>query len=115
MCLYGRIEERQHMSTIRRRFRQSRIVNPADYQGHPFKRVDSVGFCLKLVEGCDLVVYSRLFNKITAGVGKEINHALKVGKQVFELKGGRLVRRIRQAKYISRQATVRLYRRYRGY
>ena len=36
---------------------------------HPEKLRDIVGFCLKLVEGCEIVVFRRFFGKITAGVG----------------------------------------------
>lgn len=44
-----------------------------------------MGLCLRLVEECDIVVFSRLLGKITAGVGKEVNHAMKNGKAVYEI------------------------------
>lgn len=113
MCLYGRADERQQLARIRKKFRRSKIVNPADYDGHPLKQADTVGFCLKLVEGCDLVVFSRLLGKITAGVGKEVNHALKIGKPVFELSLAKIVRRTRKVAHVSRRDTIVLYRRYR--
>ncbi len=112
MCLYGEPDERKHLARIRREFRRCEVVNPADYDGDPAKMRDTVGFCLNLVEGCDAVVFCRLLGKITAGVGKEVNYALRVGKPVFELQGARIVRRARRVAYISRRDTLRLYSRY---
>ncbi|MCL6566748.1 MAG: nucleoside 2-deoxyribosyltransferase [Acidobacteriia bacterium] len=114
MCLYGEPEEHQELAQIKRKFRGSRIVNPADYDGHPDKRRNGVRFCLRLIEGCDIVVFSRLLGKVTAGVGKEVNHALKIGKPVFELAQGRFIRHTRPVKYISRPATINLYERWRA-
>jgi hypothetical protein len=65
-----------------------------------------VGFCLKLIDKCDVVVFSRLLGKITAGVGKEVNHALKTGKLVFELSSKKIKPQTRRVKYISRQGDV---------
>ena len=113
MCIYRRREERDQLRVIRQGFRKFRIVNPAVYDGHPEKLADTIGFCLRLVEASDMVVYSRLLGKITAGVGKEINHALRKGKPVFEVSGRRLIRRTRRVSYISRRATISLYERWR--
>lgn len=115
MCLYGRLDELQELRLIRRRFRRASIVNPARYNDHPDKRTDTVGFCLALIDGCGVVVFSRCLGRITAGVGKEVNHAIKTGKTVFELTAGKLVPRTRRVKHISRIATIRLYQRYRGW
>ena len=35
----------------------------ARYDGHPDKQTDTVGFCLKLIDKCDVVVFSRLLGK----------------------------------------------------
>jgi len=72
-----------------------------------------MSFCLKLVDGVDIVVFSRLLGKITAGVGKEVNHALKRRKPVFEIVGRKLVRRTRVVRHITRGATIVLYERWR--
>jgi hypothetical protein len=66
-----------------------------------------MGFCLRLIEECDIVTFSRPMGKITAGVGKEVNHALKRGKIVYEITQAGLVRRHRPVKYLPR--TGRLY------
>jgi anaerobic glycerol-3-phosphate dehydrogenase len=71
MCTYGTIAEEFELKQIRTGFRRVRIVNPASFDGHPEKRKDTVGFCLRLVEKCDAVVFSRLMGKVTAGVGKK--------------------------------------------
>lgn len=114
MCIYRRREERDQLRAIRRGLpRRSQIVNPAVFDGHPEKLADTIGFCLRLVEASDAVVFSRLVGKISAGVGREINHALKKGKPVFEVSGQRLVRRTRRVTYISRRATISLYERWR--
>ncbi len=113
MWLYGHRAEHEELCVIRRGFRRGKIVNPADYSGHPEKLADTVDFCLRLVEDSDAVVFSRLLGKVTAGVGKEVNHALRLGKPVFELVARKLVRRTRQVKYITRRATVALYRKWR--
>ena len=113
MCTYGTIAEQFELQSIRSQFQRARIVNPARYEGHPEKLRDTVGFCLRLVEKSDVVVFSRLMGKVTAGVGKEVNHAIRLGRPVFELVGGRLKKRRSTTKYISRAATIRLYRRWR--
>lgn len=113
MCTYGELDEWRELRHIRRELSRISVVNPASYDGHPLKQTDTVGFCLKLVEHCDVIVFARLMGKITAGVGKEVNHALKIGKPVFELANGKLVRRTRKVAYISRTATISLYRKYR--
>lgn len=113
MCTYGELDGWRELRHIRRVLSRISIVNPAKYDGHPEKQTDTVGFCLKLVEGCDIVIFSRLMGKVTAGVGKEVNHALKIGKPVFELANGKLTRRARKVAFISRSATISLYRKYR--
>jgi hypothetical protein len=114
MCTYGTIAEEFELKRIRSGFRRVRIVNPSKYDGHPEKLKDTIGFCLRLVEKSDAVVFSRLMGKVTAGVGKEVNYALRIRRPVFELVGSQLKRRKRPVKYISRAATIRLYRRWRS-
>ena len=102
-------------SKIRQRFSRYQLVNPARYENHPGKQADGMYFCMKLIEDCDLVVFSRLQEKITSGVGKEINHALKIGKPVYELRpDGRCVRVRKRQQYLSRQSTIRLYGKWRS-
>jgi len=65
MCTYGKLDELAALKHIGTRYRRARIVNPAEYDDHPDKRKDTVGFCLRLIEGCDVIVFSRLLDKIT--------------------------------------------------
>ncbi len=46
ICLYDEADDQRQLTQIRRRFRRSTIVNPARYDGHPEKQIDTVGFCL---------------------------------------------------------------------
>jgi len=105
MCIYGHLVESQELAAIRRRFKGS-VVNPAKYDDDPEKRRDTIGFCLRLIERCDVIVFSKLLGKITAGVGKEINHALKLKKLVYELCDGKVSRRIRPVRYLSRNRRI---------
>ncbi len=113
ICIYGRVAERRELAIIRRKFRDREIVNPADYRYEPEKLRDTIGFCLRLVAGSDVVVFSRLLGKVTAGVGKEVNHALRLGKPVYEIVARGVVRRQRKVAYITRRQTVALYKRWR--
>lgn len=113
MCTYGKSDERRDLARIRRRWTRAIIVNPARYSEHPEKLADTMNFCFGLVGRCQFGVFTRLLGKITCGVGKEVNHALKIGKPVFELDGKKLVHRSRRVSYISRVSTIRLYAKYR--
>ncbi len=113
ICTYGWPSERRELTAIRRAFPGSRIVNPAAYRNHPAKRRDGMRFCLGLVARADVVVFSRLLAKVTSGVGKEVNHALQLGKRVFGLATGSVVRRGRRVAYLTRRATLALYEQWR--
>jgi len=109
MPIYGTLAEKHELTHIRCNFPRVRIVNPAKYQNHPEKRRDKMGFCLRLVEASDALVFSRYRGKVTAGVGKEVNHALRVGLPVFELKGKRLQRQRKRVRHLSLDETLRMY------
>ncbi len=113
MCLYRSQAEWEEVHAIKRFFRDAKIINPADYSNHPEKRADTMGFCLRLVEGSDVVVFSRLLEKVTAGVGMEVNHALKLERPVLELIGKKIVKQANPVKYITRSDTKALYKKWR--
>jgi len=113
MCTYGWAAERPELVITRRKFRRARIVNPAAYRDHPDKRRDQIGFCLRLVAASHSVVFSRIMGKVTAGVGKEVNHALRLGKPVYEIVAAKVVRRKRRVSYISPRASRTLYEKWR--
>jgi len=103
MCLYGTEQEKKELLLIREKFKDAEIINPANYQNR------SMDFYLRLVDKCHIVVFSRLLGKVTAGVGKEVNHALKKGKDVYMLNEVSLTPIKSPVKYISRQSTRELY------
>lgn len=113
MCMYRRRAEKEQLLAIREQFPRTRVINPARYDGHPDKLMDTLGFCLRLITKCDAVVFSRILGKVTAGVGAEVNHALRLGLPVFEVVGNRCIRRRRAVRYVGRKATYRLYDKWR--
>ena len=109
MPIYRTAAEERELRKVGSMFPRARIVNPAKYQNHPEKQRDKIGFCLRLVEGCDAVVFSRFRGKVTAGVGKEVNYALGIGLPVFQLTGSRSKRLRSPVRYLSVYETLRLY------
>jgi hypothetical protein len=59
-----------------------------------------------------VVVFRRFFGKVTAGVGKEVNHALRLGKRVYEVRNGCFKVVKSRLSYLSRANTNRLYNRF---
>ncbi len=113
ICTYGSQQEQIEIMSIKANFLECTIVDPGSYENSVEKRNDGMEFCKRLVNTCDCLVFSRLFNKITAGVGKEINHALSQNKLVYELKDGKVERIEKSVKYISREDTIKLYNKWR--
>lgn len=113
MCKYGTDDEQEELEHIRKNFPDHSIVDPGSYSNNPEKHLDSMNYCKRLVSGCDMLVFTRLLGKITSGVGIEINHALSENKMVFELKKGKIKPVKKSVKYISREKTISLYRKYR--
>lgn len=104
ICLYGTEREKKELLLIREKFKDAEIINPVNYQGH------LMDFYLRLVDKCHIVVFSRLLGKVTAGVGKEVNYALKKDKDVYMLNSESLILIKSPVKFISRQSTRELYR-----
>jgi hypothetical protein len=113
-CLFGDSNEQRELRFIQRRFRWASVVNPAVYDRDPYAWAIPIRFYFNLIDECAVLVFSRCLGKITTGVGKEVNHALKVKKMVFELKGRKLVPRTRRVKYVSRRQTSLLFKNYRA-
>ncbi len=72
-----------------------------------------MAFYLELIDTCDVVVFTRLGGRITSGVGKEVNWALRNGKRVYELQKGELLPVRHSVNYVSRQDTLKLYEEWR--
>lgn len=70
-------------------------------------------FCLRLVAEANAVVFSRVLGRVTSGVGKEVNQALRPCKPVFEVAAGKVVRPRGRVAYITRRETLSLYEKWR--
>lgn len=111
--LYGTEAESSEKQKIVENIPNVTIVDPGSYRDNPQKRNGGMEYCLRLVEKCNGLVFTRFLNKITAGVGKEVNHAIKKKMPVHELKNGKLRKVRKPVKYLSREETVKLYRMWR--
>ena len=103
MSMYGTREEKLKKAQIKRAFPGSHIVDPSLFPDH------EMAYYLRRVERCNMVVFSRLEGKIGAGIGKEINHALKSGMPVFELlNGGNVTVVTEPVKHLTVAETIKL-------
>jgi hypothetical protein len=109
LCTYGTQVERREQEVIRKCFPAYEIVDPGSYEDNIEKLVGGMNYCLKLVESCDILVFSRTLGQVTAGVGKEIKHALALGRAVFEVDGDALKPISSAPVYLSRERTRELY------
>lgn len=109
ICTYGTNEEKQEITHIKTIFPNHDIVDPGTFKDNPDKQRDGMEYCKKLVSKCDALVFSRLFGKVTAGVGIEIHHALSEKKPVYEIKGSKVKTVKKPLEYISREDTRKLY------
>lgn len=110
MPLYGTEKELNEKQSIVKNMPNITIVDPGSFQDNIEKRNGGMEYCLNLVEKCNGLVFTRFLNKITAGVGKEVNHAIKKKILVHELKNGKLRKVTKPVKYLSREDTVKMYR-----
>ncbi len=109
MCTYYTTLEEQELAIIRKSYPTHGIVDPGDYEDNPEKALKGMDYCLELVESCDALVFSRLMGMVTAGVGKEVEHALSLGKPVYELIGDTAMLIHESPNYLSRGETRDLY------
>jgi len=75
--IYGKPAEHTELKYIRRKFRTFRIVNPARYEGHPEKLRDTMGFCLRLVEKCDAIIFSESVRDSVGSAGTRSDIAIQ--------------------------------------
>lgn len=83
---YNTAIERGCISIIKQHFPGCEIINPKDLYFDDFSEY------LRVVEQCDILVYKRWNGYITAGVAKEIEHALSCDIPVYEIKGPKLIK-----------------------
>ena len=114
ICTYGSEEEEELIEQIKNFFPDLEIVNPGSIDNIPETMLDGMEFYKRVVNKCDILIFSRLNGKVTSGVGIEINHALLKKKTVYEIKKKKLFIIKKPIKYLSRDDTIRLYDKWRG-
>jgi len=58
----------------------------------PDEQKNEIQYFLRVIDQCDMLVFSRYKGVVTSGVLQEVNYALSKGKPVYELRsGGRVV------------------------
>jgi hypothetical protein len=113
ICFYGTEQEANVLNLIKKTFEESEIINPADYNKYADYE-DVMEYYLELVRSCDIVVFSKLLGKVTAGVGKEVNFALDIGKKVFRITEEQIIPIHTSVEYLSRSETIELYSKWRS-
>ena len=113
MTIYGTEMETSEKLLILKNIPNAKIVDPGSFQANIQKQKEGMSYCLRLVEKCHGLVFTRFLNKITAGVGLEVNHALKNDIPVHELRKDKLRKISKPVTYLSRDDTNRLYRTWR--
>ncbi len=109
MCTYGTQVEKREQAVIQRIFPGHEIIDPGAYEDNEEKLLGGMNYCLKLVESCDALAFSRIRGKVTAGVGKEAKHALALKKPVYELVGDAVRQVFKPPRYVSREESRKLY------
>ena len=79
------------------------------YEENEKKRIGGMDYCMKLVDSCNALAFSRILDKVTSGVGLEVEHALPSGKPVFELISNGVRRVSEPPAYVSIDETLQLY------
>jgi hypothetical protein len=106
MCLYGTPIEKAEMLAIAAHLPGHEIVNPGTLQGG--RKDEGMQYWFSLVDGCDALVFSRLMNRVTAGVGLEVNHALARPIPVHELlHQDRMIGVTRPVQFLTREETLK--------
>ncbi|WP_048097496.1 hypothetical protein [Candidatus Nitrosopumilus salaria] len=113
MPIYGTKTEMREKEHIMRNLPEIEIVDPGSFQDNLEKQKEGMEYCFKLIEKCQGVIFTKFFNYITAGVGKEINYALSKSIPVHELERGKLYKITKPVKYLNRLDTIILYRKIR--
>ena len=106
MCLYGTAIEKAELLAIAAYLPGYEIVNPGKLQSTD--RNGGMQYWFSLVDGCDALVFSRLLNRVTAGVGLEVNHALARPIPVHELlHQDRMVGVAKPVQFLTREETLK--------
>jgi hypothetical protein len=109
LITYRTQTEKAERKQITARFPKCEIIDPGEYEGNIEKTLGGMEYCFQWIRSCDALIFSRLKTKITAGVGREINYALRNGVKVYELHDKRVKSIRKPVTYLSRKRTRRLY------
>lgn len=109
MPTYKKKVEQVQKTAIKKLFPKHTLVDPGSIQDNPQKRIEGMPYCLRLVATCDALIFSKYRGEITVGVGKEVNHALENGLDVYELVNGRARKVKASVEHLSMDDTLRLY------
>jgi len=110
MPSYGTEKEKDGIYRIEGKFGRVQIINPADTKPQDLSNfTDEMEFFFKQIDECDAVMFRRLGNVITSGIGEEINYALGKGKAVFEITDKGFKKVTKPVDFISRELTHELY------
>ena len=107
--MYGTEVETAEIASIIKNLPSCFVVDPSALQNRAEKSDDGMRYFFKVIDYCDVLVFSRLLGKITSGVGLEVNHALARLIRVYELDDGRVWRVIAPVEFLSREDTVKQY------
>jgi len=108
MPLYGSEIEKNEKKQIIKNLPKAEIIDPGTFQSNPQKRREGMNYCFKLIKKCNALVFSKFNGKVTAGVGKEVEFALKEKLDVFELNGDKLHKISKPVKYLSVLETINM-------
>jgi hypothetical protein len=106
MCLYGTALEKAEILAIAAHLPDCEIVNPGTLQKGAGKN-EEMQYWFRLVDGCDALVFSRLLNRVTAGVGLEVTHALARPIPVHELCHDKMIGVTKPVQFLTREETLK--------
>lgn len=90
MCIYDTETEANEIWAIAKSLPYFEIVNPSLLQLKVNEPDTGMVRFYRIIDGCRILVFSRLLGKITSGVGLEVNYALRNSIPVYELKNSRI-------------------------
>jgi hypothetical protein len=108
MCLYGTAFEKAELLAIASHLPDCEVVNPGTLQNNQSKS-DGMAYWFRLIDFCDALVFSRLLNRITSGVGLEVNHALARPIPVHELSHGKMMSVSNPVQFMTREETLKQF------
>ncbi len=108
MCLYGTDFEKTELLSIAAHLPDCEIVNPGTLQTKQSKN-DGMAYWFSLIDHCDALVFSRLLNRVTSGVGLEVNHAVARPIPVHELRKGKMVSVANRVQFMTREETLKQF------